>query len=331
MRIPILLLCTLFLAFGCQKNKCEIPEEISNIKVDIKAQRLEKELFSLKSEAEVQDFLNKHPLFANRFLHRNRYPDDQELVKSLYGMASEPHLRQLVQETDERFKDMEDLENDLETAYKHLKYYYPEEKVPQLATFVTGMGQDLYLDDSLVVWGLEFFIGPTAKYRPPYPKYILYRYDKPYVIPTTVLLLSNRFNQTDPTNNTMLAEMISNGKSLYFAQKMLPCTPESLLIGYTNQQMADVYHNQDQVWAHFVEKNLLYETNQFQIKKYVGERPNVPEIGKQAPGRIGVWLGWQIVRKYMEDHPEITLPQLMAESNPQKILTQSKYKPKKRN
>ncbi|KAA9325407.1 gliding motility lipoprotein GldB [Adhaeribacter soli] len=328
MRIPILLLSTLFLFFGCKPQKCEIPQEIAGIPVEIKAERLEQELFRAKSKEEVAAFLQKHPLFTNHFLQRKRYASEEELVNSLYGMATEPNLQQLAQQVDKRFSDLNGLETDLENAFKHLKHYYPEAKVPQLATFITGMGQDLYLDDSLLVWGLDFFIGPEAKYRPPFPKYILYRYDKPYLVPTTVLLLSSRYNETGPETN-MLSEMIANGKSLYFAQKLLPCTPDSLLMGYTNQEMADVYYNQERIWGHFVEKGLLFETNQFKIKKYVGERPNVPEIGKQCPGRIGAWVGWQIVRKYMEEHPDVTLPQLMAETNAQKILTASKYKPKK--
>jgi gliding motility-associated lipoprotein GldB len=327
MRIPILLLFTLFLTFGCKKQKCDIPQEITDINVDLKAKRLEQELFGAKSKSEVAAFVNRNEQFTEHFLQRKTYPSDSALVNSLYRMATEPSLRQLTAEADARFGDLKDLEADMELAFKHLKYYYPKAKVPQLATFVTGMGQDIYLDDNFLVWGLDFFIGPKAKYRPPFPSYILKRYDKPYLVPTSVLLLSSKYNETNESN--MLAEMIANGKSLYFAQKLLPCTPDSLLIGYSNQDIANVYHNQDRIWAHFVEKNLLFETNQFKIKKYVGERPNVPEIGKECPGRIGAWVGWQVVRKYMEEHPEVTLAQLMAEPNAQKILTQSKYKPKK--
>ena len=327
MRIPILFLFTLFLLFGCKQQKCDIPNEISNIDLEVKIKRFDQQLFKAKSKADVAAFVQQNPQFADQYLQRKNYPSDSALVNSLYRKATEPNLRQVAAEADERFKDMDALENDMELAFKHLKHYYPKAEIPQVATFITGMGQDLYLNDNFLVWGLDFFIGPKAKYRPPFPAYILKRYDKPYLVPTSVLLLSSKYNETNESN--MLSEMIANGKSLYFAQKLLPCTPDSLLIGYTGQDIANVYHNQERIWAHFVEKNLLFETNQFKIKKYVGERPNVPEIGKECPGRIGAWVGWQIVRKYMEEHPDVTLAQLMAEPNAQKILTQSKYKPKK--
>ncbi len=327
MRIPILFLFTLFLAFGCKQKQCDIPEEVSNIKVNVAAQRLDRELFKANSREDVAAMLQRHPKFADNFLQRRNYPSDSALVNAMYRMAKEPNLQQLAAQADERFSNMQELENDMEMAFKHLKYYFPKAKIPQLATFITGLDQDLYLDDDYLVWSLDFFIGPKAKYKPRFPAYILKRYDKPYLVPTSVLLLSSKYNETNETN--MLSEMIANGKSLYFAQKLLPCTPDSLLIGYSNQDMANVYHNQERIWAHFVEKGLLFDTNQFKIKKYVGERPNVPEIGKECPGRIGAWVGWQIVRKYMEEHPDVTLAQLMDEQNAQKILTQSKYKPKK--
>ena len=329
MRISILLLCTLFLFFSCKQEKCEIPQEIAAINVKLEARRLEQDLFKCKSKEEVLTFIRQNRRFVDQFLQAKQYPSENELADQLFRMVQEPSLQQLVKETGDRFKDFNVLEEDLTNAYKHLKHYYPEAKVPQLTTFVTGMGQDLYLSDSLLVWGLEFFIGPKAKYRPQMPAYILYRYDKEYLVPTTVLLLSGRYVKTDLNDNSMLSEMIANGKSLYFTERLLPCTPDSLIMGYTNQQMADVYYNQERIWGHFVEKGLLFETEQFKIKKYVGERPNVPEIGKQCPGRVGMWVGWQIVRKYMEEHPEVTLQQLMAETNARKILNESKYKPKK--
>lgn len=327
MRIRILFLFTLFLAFGCKKQQCEVPQEINNIPVQVTVKRLDKQLFAARSKADVAQLIKDNPQFTDRYLQRQTYGSDTALINSLYGMATEPSLRQLAEEADKRFSDMPEVAKEMELAFKHYKHYFPKASIPQVITFVTGMSQDLYLDDNFLVWGLDFFIGPKAKYRPKYPAYILKRFDKPYLVPTSVLLLSSKYNETNESN--MLAEMIANGKSLYFAQKLLPCTADSLLIGYSNQDMANVYYNQERIWAHFVEKGLLFETNQFKIKKYVGERPNVPEIGKECPGRIGAWVGWQIVRKYMEEHPEVTLPQLMAEPNAQKILTQSKYKPKK--
>ena len=125
----------------------------------------------------------------------------------------------------------------------------------------------------------------------------------------------------------MLADMIFYGKAYYFASRTMPDVPDSVLIGYSGEEMKDVEAHQQVVWAHFVENQLLYETSHFIKKKYLEERPKTLEIGDKAPGRIGIWLGWEIVKQFMEENPEISLPELMATDDAQKIFTQSKYKP----
>jgi len=87
-----------------------------------------------------------------------------------------------------------------------------------------------------------------------------------------------------------------------------------------------INHNQERIWSHFIDKSLLYDTNHFTKKKYVDERPSIPEIGDDCPGRIGRWLGWKIIQKYKkESGTELT--DLMEEVDAKKIFMQSKYRP----
>ena len=123
--------------------------------------------------------------------------------------------------------------------------------------------------------------------------------------------------------------MVHAGKTLYFASQVLPCTPDSVLMGYTSREMVGLEGNEARVWGHFLEKNLLYSTTPFLLQKYVGERPNVPEIDKTCPGRVGQWVGLQIIRKYVAEHPNVPLARLMAETNAQRLLNDSHYRPKK--
>ncbi|WP_066833011.1 gliding motility lipoprotein GldB [Rufibacter ruber] len=325
------LLFTLLLFAGCQQQQtCQMAEEVENIPVNLEVERLEKEFFQIKALPQMQEFLSRHPLFADRFLQQKGYPNQEILAQSLLKLATDTSIHKLVRESDNTFGELKDVKQELENAFKHVKYYYPKFQVPQVQTFITGLSRDLYVGDSLMVLGLDFFIGKKAPYRPQAPQYILERYEKPYLVPTAMLLVSNKFNKTDFLSGAMLDEMIDFGKSYYFVEQMMPCTPDSLIIGFTGQELADVQYNEGKIWAHFVEKSLLYETGQFVIRKYIGERPNVPEISARCPGRIGTWVGWQIVRQYMESNPNVTLQQLMEEKNARKILEASKYKPQKK-
>ena len=102
-----------------------------------------------------------------------------------------------------------------------------------------------------------------------------------------------------------------------------------MLLGYSAKELASLKTNEPRVWGHFLEKDLLYATTPFLVQKYVAERPNVPEIDRTCPGRVGQWVGLQIVRKYVAEHPDVTLARLMNETNAQRILNDSHYRPRK--
>ncbi|MGV3502660.1 MAG: gliding motility lipoprotein GldB [Adhaeribacter sp.] len=331
MRKQIALLFTLLTFLGCRNQACEINPEIAARKVHIPLDRLEKPFYQARSQADIQLFLLKNPDFAHQYLQTGQYPSQQATVSALWKLASEPNLKAFAGQVQQTFGEMADVNQELENAFKHLQHYYPAAPVPQVKTFISGMlGPDLYVSDSLVVLGIDYFAGPGAPYRPQQPAYILQRYQKPFMVPAVMLQLSAKYNKTDARNRSMLAQMVDFGKSFYFTQRMMPCAPDSLIIGYTAQQMADIQYNEGKIWAHFIEKSLLYETNHFKVNKYIGERPTIPEISKRCPGRIATWLGWQMVRKYMAENPQVSLQQLMQETDAQKIFQQSRYKPKSR-
>jgi len=317
------------LLFSCEKkDECTVSDEIKNVPIELEIVRLEKEMAGLKSKDDIKTFLDKHNDFSEAFLRRSQYPYDSILVDEIHKLVRDPYIDTLYQETERIFTDLEPLKQNFVRAFKHFKYYYPEFKIPKIKTVITGFGQDLLVTDSLIVIGLDFFLGPEAKYRPvQLPLYIMRRFSQEYIVPTSILNLSKLYNQTNYKDKTVLAEMIFFGKSYYFTKKILPCTPDSLIIQYTAQELKDVNENEDVIWANFVQNQLLYETSHFVKKKYLEERPYIPEIGKKCPGRIGAWLGWEIVKAYQEENEKLPLQELMKIDDAQLIFTQSNYKP----
>jgi gliding motility-associated lipoprotein GldB len=322
----------LLLTGSCSKDpaRCEPNPEVDRVEAPVRLERLEQPFFQIRTAADARQFVQQHPLFADQYLKQRQYPSPAALDQALLLLATNPALQKLGQQTGAEFKDTEGLQGQLQRMFQHVRYYFPAFRVPPVKTFVSGLlGQDLLINDSLMVVSLDFFAGPKASYRPDVPEYIQRRYAPAYLLPTTALAVSSKYNQHELTNQTMLGEMVQFGKALYFAEKVLPCTADTLVMGFTGPEMAGVQFNEGKIWAHFIEKNLLYSTAPFTIQKYMGERPNIPEIGKTCPGRVGAWVGWQIVRKYMSEHPNVTLAQLMAQKDPQRILSESHYRPKR--
>jgi gliding motility-associated lipoprotein GldB len=315
---------------SCGRKKDCIPApDISGISIKLEVDRIDQELFSLQSKEELERLIRQNPVFAETFLMRSQYPDDSLLVNRFFQLLRDPSIDTLWQETQAVFGDFQDVEQQFTDAFRRIRYYYPDFKVPRIKTVFTGLAHDMYLSDSLIIIGLDFYLGDQASFRPlNTPEYILQRYRKENIVPNTLLFISEKYNTTNPEDLSLLADMIYYGKAHYFSRQMLPCVPDSIFLGYSPEQMSLIRENEGIIWANFIENELLYETSHFIKDKFISERPFTLEISENCPGRIGRWVGWEIVKAYHEKNEDVTLTQLMGNPDAREIFVTSRYKPR---
>jgi hypothetical protein len=313
------------------EEKCEFIPETGSIQVNLQFESLEDSLPAITSKEQLVHFLTVHPDIRDVFLDRQSYPSDSIFINALFQRFTNPSIDTLLMETHRVFGGGHALKKEFEQAFTNLKYYYPNFQPPRIKTIITGLdgNSDLFVSDSLVIVGLDYFLGESAKYRPDMFSYMLRRYNKDFIVPSVLLISSvdGRFNKTDPSDRIVLADMIGYGKAYYFTKRMLPCTPDSILIGYTRQEIEGSRQYENMIWSRLVEDQVLYATSHIVKQKYISERPKTIEVGEDCPGRIGQWVGWQMVKKYMDTHPDTKLPQLMAMQNASKLFKESGYKP----
>lgn len=249
----------------------------------------------------------------------------------------DPKVMELLDTVEAHFPDNEDLEKRLTDPFKRFSFYFPDAPVPKIRTYVSGFegsaasGTDeLYFSREYLGIGLHYFLGHDCPWYPPdLPGYLRKRLDEKYLeILIFKGLAQNILNQKkqDAVTPRLLDEMISSGVSLYFLDKMLPHSPDSLKIFYTPVQWD---------WARFYEARIykevlphLFETNHVVIQNYIGESPYTKGLDMESAPRIGEFCGWKIVNAYMKNHPEISLAELMENHDPEIILKESRYKPK---
>ncbi len=313
---------------SCKESKCIKAPDVSHIEVHVNIERLDRKLHKIPTKSALEKIIIKNPIFAEDFLMLSEYPAPGMVLDRFYDLMNTNQIDSLFIEVENVFGEMEDIRLEFEQAFRYLKYYYPDFREPKIQTVVTGIANDLYISDSLIIIGLDFYLGLEGKYRPyDIPAYLLKRYQKAYLVPQIMLLYSNYFNVTNFTDKTALADMVYYGKAYYLAKNLMPCTPDSLLTGYTAFETKDIIKHEQVIWAGILENELLFETSNMLKDKFLSERPKTFELGENCPGRIGRWVGWRIVNKYMDQNPEVTLPQLMQMDDAQRIFTESKYKP----
>jgi hypothetical protein len=326
MRALGLTMMILLFMTSCGGQKCRDNAPQAN-PVEIDIIRTEQELINSESLADVIAYFDKYPELATYFWHVDQYPSDTILSGRTFALINQQGVDTVFQESIAAYSDMTSVEEGLEEAFGRLKQLYPEAKTPKVMTAVSVFYNDFYVSDSLIIIGLDHFIGAKAKYAPQdIPAYILSRYDKEH-LPSIIMQFLSGYYVKAGDKNTLLSDMIDFGKTYYMNSRLLPCVPDSIIMGYTPQNMIDVKENQEIIWANFIENQLLYETDHSIKRKFLSERPNVFEISQNCPGRIGAWVGWQIVESYMANN-EVSIVELMNNTDHHKIFELSGYKPK---
>ncbi|MCI0751508.1 MAG: gliding motility lipoprotein GldB [Flammeovirgaceae bacterium] len=310
-------------------EECVIKPEASKIQVDYVA--LTDSIASISTKQELVDLLSRYPVVRDVFLRRSEYPGDSVFINELFRRFTNPYFDTLVQESKRVFANESMLKAEFDEAFTNLKFYYPDFKPPKIQTLVTGLDNDLLVTDSLIIVGIDYYLGPGARFRPKMYDYLLRQYEKETIVPSCMLIygISSRFNKTNMEDKTVLADMVAYGKAFYFAKHMQPCKPDSVLAWYSAEEINGARENENLIWFRLVEDQVLYSTSKTVKQKFLEERPKTLEVGDKCPGRIAQWTGWQIVNSYMNAHPATSLPDLMVQSSADRLFKESKYKPQK--
>ena len=327
--------CCIVLLVRCgtdaETEEC-VPPPANATAVDFVFQDLRDSIAAIENEQQLIKFFSSHKVFRDYSLRRNEYPHDSAYLNAMVFRFTNPAIDTLVMQTKKVFGNLTDLKSQFQEAFSNIKAYYPEFVPPKVEVVITGLDSDIFVSDSLIVVSVDFYLGKGAKYRPRFYEYILRKYEPEDIVPSAMLLygINEKLNKTNLQDRTVLADMISYGKAFYFAKHVLPCVPDSVFLWYTAEEIDGARKNEDLIWARFVQDKILFSTNMVDKRNYLEERPFTIQVGEKCPGRIAQWVGWRIVKQYMEQHPEISLPQLMQMNDAQEIFKESNYKPRRR-
>ena len=308
----------IFALFSCNQQS-KIEKAVEQIPLEMKVERFDKAFFETKPQ-DLPALKQKYPIF---FPKGN---DDSVWIEKMQN----PQWRELYAEVENKFPDFAPEKEKIEELYKHIKYYFPSTKTPKIVTVISEMDyQSKVIDaDSLLVISLELYLGKNHKFYE-FPEYLKQNFEPVQMLPDIVSAFSIRKIPT-PADNTLLSQMVYHGKELYLKDILLPDASDAEKMGYTAQQIAWSEENESYMWRFFIENKLLYDTDQKLVPRFINPAPFSKfylEIDNETPGRTGVWLGWQIVRSFMQNN-EVTVQQ-MLKMDAKEIFEKSKYKPKK--
>lgn len=315
----ILLLLIWVFSFSCNERS-KIEKEIEQIPIDLEIIRFDQK-FAAVTPAELPELKAEFP-----FLFPTEVPDSVWVQKVNDSIQQELDI-----EIAKAFPEFSAEEDKLHDLFQHVKYYFPSFEVPRVITLTSEVDyrNKVLLTPEYLFISLDTYLGKDHKFYIGIQEFLKKNFEKNQIIPDVAAEIGEKY-VPQPQDKTFLAHMIYYGKMLYFKDALLPDTPDHEKIGYTPEELNWAKTNEEQIWRYFVEREILFDSDTQLYSRFLYPAPFSKfylQLDNEAPAILGQYIGWQIVREYMEKK-EVGL-QEMLETDAETIFNSAKYKPNK--
>lgn len=303
---------------SCDK-KSKVEKAVEQIPLEIKVYRFDKAFFETPA-SELANLKAEYPFFFPEGVADKVWTDKME----------NPQWQELYREVEKKYPNFEKQTSEIEDLFKRIKYYFPKATMPNVYTVIAEMDYNnkaIYANDKLII-SLELYLGAKHKFYE-FSNYLEQNFEERQMMPDVVTSFSLG-KIPAATEKTLLSEMIYYGKQLYLKDALLPEYNDAEKIGYSPEQITWCQENESYIWRYFIEKELLYSSDSKLPNRFTNVAPFSKfylEIDNESPGRVGQWIGWQIVQSFMQKN-KVSL-QDMLKMDAKELFEKSKYKPKK--
>ncbi|NUM31980.1 MAG: hypothetical protein HUU47_06615 [Bacteroidetes bacterium] len=338
-----------FLINSC-KNDVQDDENsngIMNIKLEVELSRFDVDLFNAKTADDILKLKNKYPDFYPVYVYQImngisgdfRTSEKESAINLLKNFITVPDFGLwLKQRADTVFPNLDDFKKDLTLAMKHYKFYFQKDTIPHFITFLSplvvnfpfiegtnqiGVGLDMYL-------GSDFKPYHSYNLADQFPNYRIRKMRKDYLLRDLITaIVVKKIEKANLTGKRLIDDIITEGKTLYITNALIPQIEDSIKLGWTPNQLEWALKYESDIWAKMVDSKCLYSTKQEDIRDYLNDGPftTADGFGAGTAPRIGAYIGWQIIKKYINNYPKTSLEQLILLKDADEILIKSKYKP----
>ena len=311
--------CFVVLLVSCSaEDKRE--EEISNIPVKMELERFDRRFAEATADSLgslKKDFPYLFPIQFSDSLWVEKMNDTIQL--------------QLNAAVQTEFPDLQQTELELENLFQHIKYYFPQTKIPKVIILTSDVDyrNKVVWADSLLLVSLDTYLGPKHPLYLGVQEYIKKGMNRNYLLPN----VATAFGESvvpEPQSRNFLAHILYFGKLLYLQDLLLPSISDARKMGYTPEEMEWAQKNEEQIWRYFVENELLFSSDTELYPRFLYPAPFSKfylQLDNEAPARLGQYIGWQMLRKYSEKTGASV--EEILNTDAQTIFEKANYKPKK--
>lgn len=299
-----------------------------NASVDIEVHRYDKlldEFISLNSFSALQKMSTDYPQ-ETKFLIEDVLAigsvSDDNINLRLREYYSDTLLQALCKDALLKFEDMRGIERSLTRAFKRLKRELPHMAIPRVYAQLSALNQSVVVGDSILGFSIDKYMGAD------YPLYAQFYY--PYqcrsmsperIVPDCMAFyLLSEYPFPWEWHRTLLDHILHRGKIHWVVAQIVGTETLEEEMGYTQEEGNWCRGQRERIWSHLVESGQLHSTDPMLVRVYLQPAECTYPLGSDSPGEVGVWLGLQIIDEYMAKNKNMTIADLLRETDYRSIL-----------
>lgn len=316
-KILFIFLTVILISCGEQSR---IEKEIAQVPVDFEIVRFDQKFAAVTVET-LPELKNEYP-----FLFPERYSDSVWIER-----VNDSIQLELNTEVEKKFSDFSYQEDKLHSLFQHIKYYFPSFEAPTVITITSEVDyrNKVLVTPKYLFISLDTYLGEDHMFYMGIQAYLKKNFEPHQILPDVAAGYAEKFVPR-PESKTFLSHMLYYGKILYLKDLWVPDAKDEEKIGYTKEELDWAGENEEPIWRYFIERKLLFDSDTELYSRFLYPAPFSKfylELDNESPAKVGQYIGWQIIKQYME-RSNVSLDEMLR-TDAETIFNKANYKPKK--
>lgn len=315
----------LFLFYSCKSNPLDV--QLTHPEPSVEFINVDKELLTLSKEEMTSKIHELDMKLGDLFIYELSHNLQQNMNDSSYHLVYDFYHSEYIQEIEkEKQKILEELpkhEKRINKAFHYFAYHFGDSLLPQHLFYMNKLFTQITCSNQAIAVGLESYISPESEIVRSIPGEQFYQWQRNRMdvkyLERDVLLAWIQVQLFNDIDGNLAEHLVQAGKVLYLLNAMFPNESEAYILRYSEEAYLWAYENERAVWNYLVAEQMLFKSDEKTKVNFLNEGPKTVGLADDAPDRVGQYLGYKIVKGYMQKNKTLSLEELI-ETQYNKIL-----------
>lgn len=231
--------------------------------------------------------------------------EDTAFYNSIRLFLKEPYIARVEQRISEKFKNLNPVQSKITDGFKHLKFHFSKGSIPGNVVFMNSFfASNAFSTEKEIGIGLERYLGKETDVIKELPPDKFYEWMKEGLdekfMARDALCSWIMTHYVEDVNGNLAEHLIRWGKIIYLTEAAFPSESDALIIRYSEEDLQWALDHEFDVWTYLVTDKLLFKTDEKMRINLINDGPFTVGLPEKGPDRLGQFLGWRMVKKYME-------------------------------